>query len=280
MTISDNKPWAFSEGLFAEKVFVVTGGGQGIGKAISAMLRALSATVVVLEHPQFTADLVEADILSIDLSDQQALNKCMPRIINDYGRCDGLINNARAGQRTVPLQETAKNIGDSIDVGLTAPTLLSQQLIHYAEKHPDIPRSIINISSTSARNVSSESASYHTTKAALESLTRYLAVYAGEYNVRVNAIAPGFIVKDEHRERFNDCSNGHYRSMALAAHSLERIGSVDDVANTVVFLLSNASLFITGQTLVVDGGLTLKDGFANAMSVNPLRKNTDGDGHQ
>jgi 3-oxoacyl-[acyl-carrier protein] reductase len=145
---------------------------------------------------------------------------------------------------------------------------LSQQLIDHATKSPESPRSIINISSTSARYISAESASYHTTKAALESLTRYLAVYAGKYNVRVNAIAPGFIVKDEHRERFNSKDNDAYRSTALAVHPVGRIGSIDDVANMVAFLLSHASTFMTGQTLAIDGGLTLKDGFANAMSVD------------
>jgi NAD(P)-dependent dehydrogenase (short-subunit alcohol dehydrogenase family) len=96
-------------------------------------------------------------------------------------------------------------------------------------------------------------------KAAIENMTRYIAKHGGKYNIRMNAIAPGFIVQDEHLERFYSDDNVAFRTIANEIHPLKSIGNSDDIANMVLFLSSEKSKFINGQTIIIDGGLTIQD---------------------
>ena len=189
-------------------------------------------------------------------------------ITTTYGDIDVLVNNARAKDNALPLHETLENFTANVDIGLLAPLLASQSFVNHIKSTSSRHRQgsvIINISSIAASSVSKESASYHIIKAGLESLTRYLAVYAGDSGVRVNAIAPGFIVQDEHEKRFMSASNRDYKEMAESAHPLKTVGNSQDVANVSIFLASNASRFITGETISVSGGLNLRDNWA--MSI-------------
>ena len=113
--------------------------------------------------------------------------------------------------------------------------------------------SIINISSVSSDFVCGESADYHVGKAGLNQLTRYLAYYGGAKGVRVNGIAPGFIVK---KANF-DLYDGEWRKRWEGYHPLKKAGYSEDLSNAILFLASDLARFITGQTLVIDGGLTL-----------------------
>jgi NAD(P)-dependent dehydrogenase (short-subunit alcohol dehydrogenase family) len=93
-------------------------------------------------------------------------------------------------------------------------------------------------------------------------MTRYLAVFGGTSNVRVNAVLPGFIVQDEHRSRFDHRDNERYRHIAEFSHPARRTGTSNDVANACLFLCSQESAFVTGQCLVVDGGSTIQEHFS------------------
>jgi NAD(P)-dependent dehydrogenase (short-subunit alcohol dehydrogenase family) len=90
-------------------------------------------------------------------------------------------------------------------------------------------------------------------------LTRYLAVAAGERGIRVNAIMPGFIVQDEHRARYDGADNAAYRTITQSMQPLGSEGTSDDIAAAAVFLASSEAGFITGQSLTIDGGLTVQD---------------------
>jgi NAD(P)-dependent dehydrogenase (short-subunit alcohol dehydrogenase family) len=127
--------------------------------------------------------------------------------------------------------------------------------------------SIINVSSIAASRVVPESPSYHAAKAGVVAITRYLAAVAGPWGIRVNCIEPGFIVKDEHQSQFNADDNRDYRSLAVACHPLRRTGYSDEVAEAILFLASDAARFITGQSIVVDGGLTLQEPFSLASAI-------------
>ena len=214
----------------------------------------LGSTVVKECHSK----KLEVDFLAMDLAQTEQAEKVVDTVTRKHGKIDILVNNARAGKRTAHLAETIENWELSFDVSLKAPFFLSQVLISRA---PNLPREsvILNISSVAAKNISQNSASYHLIKAALENLTRYLAVYGGPKGFRVNAIRPGFIVQDEHRSRYRQDDNQTYRDMAEYCHPLRRIGSSDDIANAALFLCSDLARFITGQVLTVDGGLTIQD---------------------
>ena len=120
---------------------------------------------------------------------------------------------------------------------------------------------IVNLSSVSASFVSPESPAYQLSKAAIEQMTRVLAVYGGKFGIRVNAVSPGFIVQDEYQERFYHSDNEQFRNTAHRYVALKYIGSSQDVANTVLFLSSDMSRFITGQIINVDGGGYIQDPF-------------------
>lgn len=90
-------------------------------------------------------------------------------------------------------------------------------------------------------------------------MTRYIAAEAGPYGVRVNSVIPGFIIKDEHQERYQRDDNQEFRDRVNSIHPVRKAGCADDVANAVAFLCSDAASFITGTELVVDGGMTIQD---------------------
>ncbi|WP_111976504.1 SDR family NAD(P)-dependent oxidoreductase [Algibacillus agarilyticus] len=112
--------------------------------------------------------------------------------------------------------------------------------------------------------------SYHSAKAALENMTKYLAVHLGEQNIRVNALRVGFIVQDEFVDKYHSPDNTQYRKRAEFAHPLKRIGLVDEVIPAMRFLLSSDASFITGAILNVDGGLSLveQSGLMFEVDVN------------
>jgi len=186
---------------------------------------------------------------------------------------DVLINNARSGDRTIPLEETYENIQLTAGVTLFSPMLLSQSFINCIDK-TEIKknRSIVNISSVAAGFAGSESLAYHTAKSGLEGMTRYLAKHGGEKGVRVNAIRPGFIVQDEYIDRYMHDNNTYYRKKAENAHPTGYVGTNNDVAMLALFLTNKASQFITGQTITVDGGLTIQDQW-DLMVKSPCTNN-------
>ena len=116
---------------------------------------------------------------------------------------------------------------------------------------------IINVSSVVSTHICSEPADYHVSKAGFNQLTKYLAFYAGPKGVRVNAVAPGLIVKEEGKDRFE--KDSLKKSRLEWCHPLRKAGDSSDVANAICFLASDLSKFITGQVLVVDGGLTIAE---------------------
>jgi 3-oxoacyl-[acyl-carrier protein] reductase len=164
-----------------------------------------------------------------------------------------LVNNARAGLRTGLLEETEENWEEGLSVGLRASFFASQEAVRSMSKTGG--GSIVNISSVGALATCHESASYHVAKAGLLQMTRYLSDHAGKYNVRTNAVIPGFIVKDENRARFEEKGNMHYKKIAEFCHPMGKVGASDDVAKVVLFLCSTDASFISGQYIVVDGGL-------------------------
>jgi len=257
---------------FTKKIIVVTGAARGIGKNIAAKFAFLGATVIIIDintellekvGHEFHVGGLKVETVEFDLSRIDKISDTVKSIFNKYGSIDILVNNARAGKRTSPLSETLENFELTSDISLKAPLFFSQAVIKQTANRNDSTsdknKCIINISSVVAQNICKESAGYHIAKASLENLTRYLAVHGGPLGFNVNAIRPGFIVQDEHQERYRHGDNEGYRKMTEFCHPLRRVGSSDDIANAAIFLSSDLAGFITGQVLTVDGGLTIQD---------------------
>lgn len=256
---------------FSDQVVLVTGSGRGIGKNIANAFAQHGAQLALCDIDAvlgnqacdaFKSAGYGAEFFHADLSRNGASRALLEAVIERLGRIDIIVNNARAGQRLAFAEETEENWDMSMAVNLKSVFFLAQAAI------PLMPSggTIINISSVSACLVSRESPSYQASKAGLLQLNRYLAIEAGKRGIRVNAVLPGLIVKDEHKARYAQDDNAQYRQLVGQMHPLGLPGSSDDVANAVIFLASAEAAFITGQTFVVDGGLTIQDQSVLLMS--------------
>lgn len=253
------------QGRFVGKVVAVTGSARGIGKNIACAFGREGATVIICDINEQNGKATEselrqrgmsAEFVLVDLRQRGAPQAMVQQIARRWGRLDILVNNARAGRRTSILEEDEDTWEEGITL-LRAGFFASQEAIRVMSQTGG--GSIINISSVAALLTCQESPIYHIAKAGMLQMTRYLAAHAGVYGVRVNAVLPGFIVKDEHRERYERNDNQRYREIAEFCHPMGHVGESDDVASAVLFLCSPEASFISGQTIVVDGGLTLQE---------------------
>lgn len=256
------------------KVVIITGGAQGIGYVMARAFARVGAMVVIADIEQkkgvqAAAEIevggCRADYYEVDLRLPGAPVDMVYSIAKKYGQVDVLINNARSRIRTSLTEESEATWDEAMSVNLKAPFFASQAAISVMAKQSK--GCIINISSVGGLLACHESPAYHASKAGLVQLTRYLATRVGGNGVRINAIAPGWIVKQEHSDRYLAPDNKAFRELSEFCHPIGRTGTSEDVADTALFLSSDASRFITGQTLVVDGGLTIQEPSDLAMRV-------------
>ena len=215
------------------KVAVVTGGAQGIGKAICDAFVKEGVSVC-------TIDLLENAYFVGDIADEKVLRAFASKVISDYGAIDYLINNAclsRGGLYTCSYDD----FNYVLRVGVSAPFLLTQLFMGHLNK----AASIVNISSTRHLMSQTDTESYTAAKGGITALTHAMAVtLAGE--ARVNSISPGWI----------DTTGVQFEGPDAAQHPVGRVGNPSDIVHAVMFLCDPKSGFITGQNLTVDGGMT------------------------
>lgn len=218
---------------FKDKVVVVTGGANGIGKCIAEEFRKQGDSVCVI-------DKAEGEHYIGDISDKAVLEDFVKSVIDQYGHIDYLINNA------IPLSKgitecTYEEFEYAQRVGVIAPFYLAKLFKPYFSKGG----SIINISSSRDRMSQPETESYTAAKGGIAALTHALAVsLAGK--VRVNSISPGWI----------DTDDMEYTGPDAEQHPVGRVGNPLDIANMVLFLCSEKAGFITGENICIDGGMT------------------------
>ena len=219
--------------MFKNKVAIITGGAQGIGKTIAGEFQKNGAAACIIDkhsNAYFTGDL----------SDERVLSRFVEQVIADYGRVDYLINNA------LPLMKglndcTYEEFNYALRVGVSAPFYLSKLFLPYFA--PDA--AIVNISSSRDRMSQPQTESYTAAKGGIAALTHALvASLAGK--VRVNSISPGWI----------DTAFTEYSGPDAVQHPAGRVGNPLDIANMVLFLCSEKAGFITGENICIDGGMT------------------------
>ena len=216
-----------------EKVAVVTGGANGIGKCITEEFRKLGAKVYVI-------DKAEGSDYVGDISDKLDLEAFAGKVIRESGGVDYLINNAPPLMKGID-ECSYEEFQFALSVGVTAPFYLSKLLAPYFRKGA----SIVNISSSRDRMSMPQTESYTAAKGGIAALTHALAVsLAGK--VRVNSISPGWI----------DTSYQVYEGPDALQQPVGRVGNPMDIANMVLFLCSDKAGFITGENICIDGGMT------------------------
>jgi len=246
----------------SRKTAVVTGGGSGIGRQMAGALAELGANVVVCARTlercekaaaEFSELGVRALALRCDLRQPGDAQVVVDRVVDEFGTLDVLVNDAGTSWGA-PAEDTPLHGWQKVmDVNLTGLFLMSQAAARQMIAQGG--GTIVNIASVAALHGSPpgmmDAVAYSASKGAVVALTRDLAWKWAQYGIRVNAIAPGFFPSDMSRVLLD-----HFGDAFLKGIPLGRFGGPDDLKGAVAFLASPAGAYVTGHTLVVDGGQT------------------------
>ncbi len=253
-------------GLLAGHVSIVTGAGQGLGRTIALEMVSEGSTVALLERNEGTLKAVAAEIrdkggickeFALDITDYDAYRNAVEETIKAYGKIDVLVNNAAISPsyKTI-LNDTLEDWRKTINVNLEAVYMGSKLVVpHMVERKSG---RIISIASVQGFASSGDVGAYNASKGGIIAFTKSMAVELGQHNILVNAVAPGFMrtpmsvingVDETTTPEFTDWYIKRNRI------PLRRTGYPEDVSGTVIFLASGYCRYMTGQLLVVDGGL-------------------------
>lgn len=235
------------------RVAIVTGASRGIGLAIGRSLVAAGARVVLTSRSQEAADEAAATLgeravgFAAHAADEQAASACVEHTSSKLGSVDILVNNAGTNPAYGPaVEQDRARVTKVFDVNLWAPLLWTQ--LAWKGGMRERGGAIVNTASLGGIVAAEDLGVYHASKAALIHLTRHLALELGP-QVRVNAVAPGVV-----RTRMAETVWREEEGRLEKATPLGRIGEPGDVGSAVAFLASDAADWITGETLVIDGG--------------------------
>ena len=240
----------------------VTGASQGIGAIIAlALARAGLDLVVSARNTQTLAATsktardagVRAVAVALDLRDQQSIERAMREAVAAYGEIDILVNNAGVASRGTVLDVTRDEWNDVMAVMLTGTFFMCQQMGRHlvAQKRPG---AILNLASTHGLVGLAGRSTYGIAKGGIIQMTRMLAIEWADYGIRVNALAPGTVGTPSRLEHYRLHPDEGQR--LLTRIPVGRFATADEVGAAAVYLTSPDAAYITGQTLVLDGGLT------------------------
>lgn len=240
------------------KVALVTGGTRGIGRAIVLKLASAGASIAFTGQRESDAlRQTESDVLNLGVkckayisnaSDYSLTQELVSEVHKEFGKIDILVNNAGITKDTLLMRMSEEQWDDVINVNLKSTFNFTKAVVPIMARQRQ--GSIVNISSIVGLNGNPGQANYSASKAGIIGLTKSVAKEMGARNIRVNAVAPGFIatemtdalpqeVKDEYAKRI----------------SLRRLGQGEDIANVVLFLASDLAAYVTGEVITADGGM-------------------------
>lgn len=242
--------------IMSENLALVTGGSRGIGKACALHLAQAGYNVVINyagneeAAKQTVSELealgVKAEAVKFDISNHDEAQEAVAKIIEKYGRIDVLVNNAGITRDGLFMRMSKENWDDVINTNLTGAFNVTQPVIKVMMKQRS--GAIVNMASIVGIYGNAGQANYAAAKAGLIGFTKSLAKELASRNIRVNAVAPGFVQTDMTKS---------LDSAQISEHiPLKRLGDADDIAGAVKFLAVDAT-YVTGQVLQVDGGLTI-----------------------
>lgn len=233
------------------KVAVVTGASGGLGLAISEQLQSMGAQVVQVDISYAATPTEAGGMLAVhcDIADPASITAMADLVRARFGGCDVLVNNAAISAAPVGLEDFPTALWDRmLQVNLRGALLCAQALV--PEMFARQAGSIVNVASIAAQ-VATQVGAYGASKAALLALTRQMAVEWGPRGLRANAVSPGMIRTPLSEVHYRDAAKLHSRTSKIPAR---RIGQPADIAQMVAFFASDASAYVNGQDIVVDGG--------------------------
>lgn len=241
------------------KQILVTGASSGIGKETAALLDRLEAkTILVARRETNLKELVsefqnkESCYYVADLSELEAIEKLIKQIVSDHGPLDGFVHSAGITSSR-PLKTIKPNILDQVMRINFYSFVELCRCITIRKRFSETGCNIVGISSTSSLQGNSSKTAYCASKAAMDAAVRCMAKELANKHIRVNTVAPAFIETDIYN-LFLDKGHGANDAEMVMARQYLGLGQPSDVANLTAFLLSDASRFITGSTIGVDGG--------------------------
>lgn len=240
------------------KVVFITGGANGLGKAIVSLFCKHGADVVFCDIDEKASrelckelSSFKCSYLLVDISDANALEQAVDKVLEEKGNIDAIINNAGVSPFNSILDITVEDFDKVLDINLRPVFITARTLAKHRENNPHLNTygRIVNMASTRYLMSEPNSESYAASKGAIVSLTHALAISLSKYKIVVNSISPGWI------------DTGHYDTLGAEAHSQHpsgRVGKPDDIARACLFLCQADNDFINGQNIVIDGGMTKK----------------------
>jgi 3-oxoacyl-[acyl-carrier protein] reductase len=246
--------------LLEGKTAVITGGSRGIGKGIALKFASEGADIAItniIDNEEFAEAVKEIQALGVkakgyvsDASVFAEAEKVIDEIVNDFGKIDILVNNAGITRDTLLMRMTEEQWDQVITVNLKSVFNLTKAAIRPMMKQKN--GSIVNMSSVVGVSGNAGQSNYSASKAGILGFTKSVAKELGSRNVRCNAIAPGFILTEMTSKLPDDV-----KSDWISKIPLRRGGLPDDVANVALFLASELSSYVTGQTISVCGGMAM-----------------------
>lgn len=243
------------------KTAIVTGAGRGIGRALSIGLAEAGADVALLARTE--SDLLEtarhvegagrrAIVLPADVTKRADVKAAAEEVCSLFGTIDILINNAGMNIRSQALDVTDEEWNRIMETNLSSAFMMSQEVGHVMKEQGS--GKIISIASVAGHVALRTGVAYAATKAAMIQMTKVLALEWGKYNINVNAIGPWYFRTPLTERLLQDEA---YVQEILDVTPLKRIGELEELVGPAVFLASDAGKYITGQTIFVDGGMTI-----------------------
>jgi NAD(P)-dependent dehydrogenase (short-subunit alcohol dehydrogenase family) len=240
---------------------IITGGGQGIGKAIARKLLGSEMAIIIAEKDDEAGNETQEELSRLgpivhvrtDVADEQSVARMAAAAIKRFGGIDVLVNNAAISAGKPVTELSVDEWNRVLGVNLTGPFLCAK---HCAPALRQSHGSIINIASTRALMSEANTEAYSASKGGIVALTHALAVSLGP-EIRVNCISPGWIETLDWKKS-SQKQIPHHSAQDKSQHPVNRVGIPDDIANMVSFLISPENGFITGQNFVIDGGMTKK----------------------
>lgn len=241
----------------AKKIGIITGASGGIGEAISRRLGKNHTDLILTYYgndgkiAQLKRELEREEDVTIhpyklNVAKEDEINELFNMVKTEFGQVDTLVNNAGITNDMLVTKMSIKDFTRVIDTNLTGTFLMSKLALKLMARSKE--GTIINISSVIGLNGNAGQANYAASKAGVIALTKSLAKEYGRRNIRINAVAPGFIASP-----MTDVLPVEYKMQVKENIAMRRFGSCEEVANTVNFLASDQSTYITGQTIVIDG---------------------------
>lgn len=250
-------------GRLANQVAIITGAGKGIGKGIAKCFIEAGAIVVIatLEHEEgkkTEKELIQAGgkavFIQTDVESEESIKKMVEKAYDLFGRIDTLINNAGITIFKSLEEATIEDWNKLINIDLRGPFLCSKYVLPYMKERKS--GSIINISSNHSVATLPNTEIYAAAKGGINAMTRSLALSLGEFGIRVNAICPGFTNTPHYTNWLAEM--GDVEEEIEKLHAIGRISKPEDIGKLAVFLSSDDSTMVTGESIVIDGGVSAR----------------------